>query len=951
MAAGVLVLVLLLFLISRIPEEVGPSGEVGVPMPASESETPSRPESAKSSGKAAWAFQHSTDLQADAATFWGELSNGFRYVIHPHSFPADRISMRLLVEAGSLMEEGDQRGVAHFVEHMAFNGSRHFPPEESFKRFQRLGLKTGADLNAHTSFDHTLYKLDLPHNDLPTIKEGLLFLRDAADGISFIPEEVEKERLVVLAERAEYEKSHGLWVNYFQSISPESILSERLPIGTKEAVSAVPRQRLLDFYQSWYAANRMVLVVAGDLDMEEMKNLIIAQFSSMEALERRPEPDIGTVVSQQGVTFSKSVPSGIKLMAVHPIDHSPDSLEKRRRRLWENIADEAVDARPNLGFLKSRQTRLANAVSIRQLSLTGYDQYKWREYVRHIGRTWLCFRDKGFTNDEFEIARTEVLRDAVKEMRASLSNASESIAEDIVKSILAREVHLSPLDRYNFVRRELPLVSLSQVEDAWRSHWDSPHVCLQIYHRTEVKDNEDPLDYLIEGWETESPKPAERVKKIFRVETPDYEGKIVSRTENPDTGVVSIQFENQVRLHLKRLLTVPEVVDVHVSFGSGKHSIPSNKPGIDQFAEYIFDEGGIGDFSEHELTNALSGKIVDCSLSVEESHFQLKGMTTSIGLSTQLRLMYGRLTNNHWQDLEDWRLEYFERRYRESYDSQKGHAYRSAWSVLRPGDARFIQASPDDVVSRNAAEVEEWLRIPFSESALEVSIVGDFKMESAIKLVAGTFGALPPREVYRQVTLAPPRRAASSDSTMEYEATAKHKEHSTVLRYYWPFPLNPSLTDSTNQFLLSAVLKNRLFERLREELGLTYSPSTHIGTTDDEVVSVLVVTIKSTEENAADVDQALMDVIAAIADKGITQDELDRARRPLLEHWKVSQKSPDFWIKSLRHYHSNTAEARLLLEFEQQMSAASVPAVNTAARLTLQPDKTIRHTFLPVDAP
>ena len=195
-------------------------------------------------------FSHEvTDLPPDPNAVWGQLDNGMKYAILPHDEPPGRISLRLLVDAGSLNESEAQRGLAHFLEHMAFNGTTHFAPDEMVEYFQRIGMAFGADTNAHTGFDETVYKIELPENSATYLKEGLKVLRDYADGMLLLDEEIEKERGVILAEKRSRDSvGFRTFEAYWDFIFPQSIISKRLPIGLEDVISTAPRAEFLDFF-------------------------------------------------------------------------------------------------------------------------------------------------------------------------------------------------------------------------------------------------------------------------------------------------------------------------------------------------------------------------------------------------------------------------------------------------------------------------------------------------------------------------------------------------------------------------------------------------------------------------------------------------------------------------------------------------------------------------------
>ncbi len=209
-------------------------------------------------------------LPIDPAVKTGRLPNGLRYFIRENKRPAGRVAMRLAVDAAAIQEEPDQRGLAHFLEHMAFNGSENFKPGELVSFLESIGARFGPHVNASTSFDETIYMLEIPIDKPGYVDRGMLVLRDFAAGISLLPAEVEKERGVVLEEwRGRLGAGSRLTDKQLPVIFQGSRYAERLPIGLPEVLQKAPRERLLAFYQTWYRPDRMAVVVVGDIPVAE----------------------------------------------------------------------------------------------------------------------------------------------------------------------------------------------------------------------------------------------------------------------------------------------------------------------------------------------------------------------------------------------------------------------------------------------------------------------------------------------------------------------------------------------------------------------------------------------------------------------------------------------------------------------------------------------------------
>ena len=298
-----------------------------------------------------------SDLKPETQATFGALANGLRFVILPNTEPPGRASLRLYIDAGSLHEAEDQRGLAHFLEHMAFNGTKNFPAGQMVEYFQRLGMAFGADTNAHTSFRETVYKLELPPGpsggapDPATLLDGLKMLRDVGDGMLIAAPEVEKERGMILSEKLARETTQSRTMEEGLKFQlPDHRISNRLPIGLEAVISTAPAEKLVDFYRRYYTPDRMVLVVVGAVEPAALQGRIADVFGSMPVRERAPDPSFGTLTAGRGITTKAHIEMEAGYATVSFVvarDTVPilDSIAVRRRELVRDLAARMVSRR------------------------------------------------------------------------------------------------------------------------------------------------------------------------------------------------------------------------------------------------------------------------------------------------------------------------------------------------------------------------------------------------------------------------------------------------------------------------------------------------------------------------------------------------------------------------------------------------------------------------------
>ena len=396
-----------------------------------------------------WAHDRS-DLKPDAKIVFGRLPNGVRYAILPHNEPPKKVSARLYIDAGSLMERDDQQGLAHFLEHMAFNGTTHFPADEMVEFFQRLGMAFGADTNAHTSFKETVYKLELPEASEALLSKGLLFFADVSQNMFLADKELEKERGVIASEKlARDDVDYRMMIEGFKFSLPDSLIPRRLPIGDDQVIKTAPRQAFADFYKKWYAPERMAVVITGDLDPALAVKLITAQFSGLKSPAKpAADPDLGPVTAPKGLearllTEKEAGAVTINIESSRASRQRPDKAVTRRQDLVRQLADTILNRRFQILAKKPDSPFLAAEVSADD----------WMRYVESATlqmtskpETWdkaLSVGEQeirravqhGFTAAELSEAKANTLTAYENAAQGAPTRKSKELADQLVKRI------------------------------------------------------------------------------------------------------------------------------------------------------------------------------------------------------------------------------------------------------------------------------------------------------------------------------------------------------------------------------------------------------------------------------------------------------------------------------------------------------------------------------------
>ncbi len=723
-------------------------------------------------------FPHETsDLKPDPAAVWGSLDNGLRYVILPHRGQPGRASLRLYINIGSAVEDDDQQGMAHFLEHMAFNGTRNFPAGESLKYFQRLGMAFVAHTNAATGLDSTVYKLELPRVEDELTRQSLTFFRDVLDGMNLDEHEIEQERRVILSEMlARNSANYRSTVAGLQFALPDSKYSRRMPIGTTDCIRGMSRKQFIDFYETWYTPARATIVAAGDLDANSMRQLIEQHFQDAKARRgEKTNPSFGKITSGQGVaarlhTEKDASATTISLSINRPHSPEPDTAARQRK--------EIVCALANL-MLSTRFEKLAGAPGtciqngtasfsetfgfVDQTSAAVVCESKqWAAALRLLEQEVRRAAQYGFTDDEFVRAKAAATAFAQSQADGAETRQPAELADAIVQSLSDKHVFTHPSDDASLVKNMLTDLAKEECHEAFRQSWDSPDVRVFVQGNLELDGDSTKKILSVYGISRLLPVAAPVAADSIQFAYTDFGpvGKIVSRRQHDDLGIVQAVFANKVRVNVKKTPFESNGVRVLVSVGGGLLQAPIDKPGLAQFTNAVFMTGGLQAHSLDEVNRIVSSKHVGLQFGVADDSFQLGGRCAPAELETQLQLTAAFVTAPGYRpEAALQQQKFYDGFYSQLEHTPEGIVERDIKRFMRSGDVRF--GFPDREAMRKLSmdDVKAWLEAPLREGYLEVAIVGNVDPDKALGLVAKTFralstraGAAPAFEAERKVT-------------------------------------------------------------------------------------------------------------------------------------------------------------------------------------------------------
>jgi zinc protease len=912
--------------------------------------------------------QAASDLRPDPAITFGTLPNGVRYVVMPNHEPRSRASLRLLVLAGSFEENEDQRGLAHFLEHMAFNGSTHYPPGTLVEKLQRLGMGFGADTNASTSFDHTMFQLELPDTAPATLDEGVQILADYSGGLLIEPKMIDKERGIILSEKRTRDSvDYRSFVAQLGFVYAGTRVPDRLPIGLTPVIEKSGREPFVDFYNTWYRPENFVVIVVGDIDGPAMVARITSLFSPIapRAPERAPV-DMGSVAEFTGVrTLFHSEPEAadteisIESVVSHP--QPPDTSAVEIREVVRTLALEMLNRRLSVLSKKEgapftrAETGVEEAFSLYRESSIGV-HCRADQWIAALGVAEQELRRAlklGFRQDELREAVADYRNELEQALKTASTRRSDELAGEIADSLVERQVFTSPADDLALLGPVLDKVTPSDCADALREAWAAPGRYVCISGNTVIAGDANAAIAAAYAASQTVPVGATGAQSnaAWAYTYFGAPGAVASRTHVGDLDFTEITFSNGVRLNLKKTNFEANTIHVAWRLGTGQLTEPASEPGLGTFTTLTFSAGGLGKHSVDDLQRILAGKTVGSSFTSGQDAFILEGDTDKEDLALEMQLLTASITDPGYRP-ESLRVarKRIEAAYLSFEHTEGGPIELEVARMLASGDSRFGLPPKDAMMALNLDEMRAWLAPQLSTGALEVTVIGDFDPDAVVDAASRTVGALPMRAP--KPALDDLRKVSFPSQPFARDYPIDTKIPKSLVVFYWPTADGFDIHRARRLSILAEVLSDRLRVRLREQMGSTYSPEAG-STASDVFPGYGYITANALVDPAK--AAVIADAVAAVARdlqaKGATQDELDRAKNPVLTSIRESERTNQYWMRVL----SKAQERPEVLDWARSRRAdfekITTADIDALAAAYLDPARASRVVIHPIEGP
>ena len=907
-----------------------------------------------------WAFEAS-DISPDPAFRFGRLANGMRYIVRRNATPAGTALVRMDVAVGSLDERKSERGYAHFIEHMAFNGSTRVAEGEMVRLLERHGLAFGADTNASTSFDRTLYKLDLPTARPELLDIALMLMRETASELTLAPAAIARERGVILSEMRD--RNTWQWRDTVASTAffyPHSLFATRFPIGTIRTLERVDATRLRAFYQREYVPAKMTLVIVGDFDPMLVEQRIKAQFADLPVGKWEEQPGAGPIQakdrSRTTVYSDPAVSERVQVSRSGPWLDEPDTVAQRREHLLRQIGYAIVNRRllrlsrqadpPFRGagfgtgdvFESARSTRL----------IVDTADGKWR-------RGLLAAASEYHRTLVWGVSATEVaeqlanIRTSIEDAAAASATRSNAALAGVALALVSEHtVPSTPADALARFSSFAPQITPEAVLAAMQREavaLDDP--LIRFRGRQEPAGGAKAIRATWnEALKSQMTQESATNPAGFAYTEFGSPGTVVADTREPALGIRKVRFANSVMLNLKRTELENDRVRASLSVDGGDRLDTKANPLATEMLPYL-DEGGLGKHSADDLQTILAGHSVSDALATGETTFDAGALTTPRDLELQLQLWAALLTDPGYRPEGEVQYRHNMNTYFKQLRATPSAALRAdLGGILSDADPRFTL---QDVASYRAltfAKLKRDVSDRFAHGAIEIGLVGAIDEDQAIAMVAATFGALPPREAAFAPLNQPPRSFSTDRSSRVIRHSGPTDQ--ALLRLTWPTRDDADPLEELKLELMERIVRIELIDSLRETLGQAYSPSaassmSHAWQGYGTFGIAASIAVRDVAATRAAVRETLTDLRAAPVDG----DVLQRARQPVLEGLQNALKSNEGWASLAARAQSEGDRIDRYMKARDRLQSITAKDVQATALRYLDPAIGLEVLVLP----
>ncbi|SFD04393.1 M16 family metallopeptidase [Spirosoma endophyticum] len=895
----------------------------------------------------------------------GKLPNGLTYYIRKNTEPKNRAELRLVIRAGSVLETDNQQGLAHFMEHMEFNGTKNFPKNELVNFLQSAGVRFGADLNAYTSFDETVYQLPVPTDSADVFVKAFQILEDWAHNATIEPTEVDKERGVILEERR-LGRGAGQRMRdqYFPLLLNNSQYSKRLPIGTEQVLTTFKPETLRQFYKDWYRPDLMAVVAVGDFDMKQVEGIIREKFGRIPAVKTpkpRTEYEIPAHKDTKVVIVTDPEQPNTVVQVIYK---RPEIKEKTLNDLRESIKRGLFNTMlgnriqeltqqadpPFLGGYSNYSDFLGNLDAFTSIAVAKEGNVE--RAIRAVLNENARVKQFGFTPTELARAKQEFLTNVEQAYSERDKTRSANFVNEYVQNFTDKSPYTSIEFYYNFLKKEQDGIKLAEVNELVDQfiHNDNRAVIVMAPEKDKAKLPTVPqiLSYVDDAGKGLTAYEDKTIDSPLLAKQPTG-SPVVDEKQIKDIGVTEWTLKNGVRVVLKPTTFKNDQILFSASSFGGTSLYDLTDFQSARFSSTLTAMGGTGEYNQIQLGKFLSGKQVSVFPFVGELSEGINGSAAPKDLETALQLLYSYFTqprkdpdvvkgflSNQRSALQN----------RINTPTPQGVFQDTVTVTLGNNNPRRQPLKPDDLAKIDLDRALNIYQERFANAGdFTFYFVGNFKEDQLKPLVEKYLGGLPAtdkKEKFKDLGIRIPSGQISKTVYRGVDPKA-----SVQLVYSGDLIWSPETT--TQLDALAEVLEIKLIEKLREEESGVYGVGASAAYSKYPVSRYTFrINFGCAPENVEKLIAKTQELINDLKQKGALPADIAKFKAETKRETEVQLKDNQFWLGYLQNQYYNGDAPDEVLHESEQLAKVTVDSTKAAAnqylgsnliRLVLMPEK------------
>lgn len=890
-----------------------------------------------------------TDVSLDPRYKSILLGNGLRVVTIENTSPKQRVSIRMFIDAGSFQEEGNESGLAHFLEHMAFNGSTNIPEGGMIPKLEELGLKFGVGSNAVTNMTNTVYQLDLPSNDTESVNTALFLLREIASELDLKKDAIERERNVI---KSEIRERDSVWfkrsLDYLDYVYKGGNLSKKIGLGTISGVENVTQSRLKKFYQTYYSPSNTTLVLAGNIQHEDIIKKVKRYFSDWKNIKSQPavDPSFNIVFPHETEVKIFSDPlieTRIELSFIEREQHQPVSKASVFENWVHSIGRNALISRLENLFYES-DARITypsvsselsfDSIRMSQVGLT-LRNGDWEFGLTTLEQQLRTVAKFGFSDQEINNQIEELEKRLKNNVETGGDESSITLVDRLVNAVDSGSAMISPESELSLFFETKGKLTSHSVNEAFRKRWSSQPP--RIYLSTPSSHQQGHEANLLEVYANSkmvqvNPYVDKKTTVPFAYQNFGKVGQAKLIGVSEYGYIHRYQFDNGVMLNVKSTDFEKNTVHISVRVGKGLMALTQKQFPLITLYNIGMSAGGLKEHDIQDLKLIFSNTSINLHSVVESNAFVSQSVVKKKDVFDQLKLFAALMIHGGYREQGKFFAIQMLSNYLNNYQGspEQVEAYNIAYE-LHGRDLRWSQPTINELSAFSMSDLKPIIESAISSGPIEVGIVGDISQQEAIGYVAQTFGTLGVELVDTNS-----RYQIEFDKFKNREVTFHHKgEKTTALAaVYYSLPDARNTKQAIHFQILDNVIQQRLLSTIREELGASYSPySEYWQSYDFKNFGYLALKTNTTVDQIDNIFEIYNKILVSLQHRKITDDELKRAKKVLSKKFELEKEINNYWLNlaskaqtypDIIHTHEVTLK---------ELSEATTENILTVARL------------------